>query len=117
MSLPAPRTRPYCPPNPLACPRYAKRTLHPSELLYLKVAMIHRHMLKDIFEVSAAAALEKNLRTYRDCVSEGQTNGASTFEREDIADVRIHKVCVCVCAHVCTPARVHICVRIHSPIS
>ena len=81
--------------------------------------MIHRHMLKDISEVSAAAALEKNLRTYRDCVSEGQTNDASTFEREYIADVRIHKVCVCmcVCAHVCTPARVHICVRIHSPVS
>ena len=56
-------------------------------------------MLKDISEVSAAAALEKNLRTYRDCVSEGQTNGASTFEPEDIADVRIHKVCVCVCVH------------------
>ena len=74
---------------------------------------------KDIFEVSAAAALEKNLRTYRDCVSEGQTNGASTFEREDIADMRMRKVCVCVCvyAHVCTPARVHICVRIHSPVS
>ena len=52
--------------------------------------MIHRHMLKDISEVSAAAALEKNLRTYRDCISEGQTNDASTFEREYIADVRIH---------------------------
>ena len=56
-------------------------------------------MLKDIFEVSAAAALEKNLRTYRDCISEGQTNDASMFEREYIADVRIHKVCVCVYVH------------------
>ena len=109
MSLPAPRTRPYCPPSPLACPRYAKRTLHPSELLYLKVPMIHRHMLKDIFEVSAAAALEKNLRTYRDCISEGQTNDASMFEREYIADVRIHKVCVCVC--VCT--RMYTCTCSH----
>ena len=70
--------------------------------------MIHRHMLKDIFEVSAAAALEKNLRTYRDCISEGQTNDASTFEREYIADVRIHKVCVCVCVCVHTYVHLHV---------
>ena len=65
-------------------------------------------MLRDIFEVSATAAPEKYLRTYQDCISDGQPNGASTFEREDIADMRIHEVCVCVHTyvhlHMCTSA-------------
>ena len=65
-------------------------------------------MLKDISEVSAAAALEKNLRTYRDCISEGQTNDASMFEREYIADVRIHKVCLCMCVCVHTYVHLHV---------
>ena len=65
-------------------------------------------MLKDIFEVSATAAVEKYLRTYRDCISDGQPNGASTFEREDIADMRIHEVCVCVCTRMYTCTCAHL---------
>ena len=41
-------------------------------------------------------------------LSDGQPNGASTFEREDIVDMRIHEVCVCVHTyvhlHMCTSA-------------
>ena len=37
-------------------------------------------------------------------LSDGQPNGASTFERADIADMRIHEVCVCVPTYVHLPA-------------
>ena len=47
-------------------------------------------------------------------LSDGQPNGASTSEREDIADMRIHEMCVCVCVH--TYVHLHMCISAYASI-
>ena len=47
-------------------------------------------------------------------LSDGKPNGASTSEREDIADMRIHEVCVCVCVH--TYVHLHMCTSAYASI-